>query len=328
MKRREFITLIGSAAAAWPVMARAQQAMPTIGLLSSRTPEADALVLPAFRRGLAAQGYVEGKNVRIEYRSAGVQFDRLRELAADLVSSRPAVIVAIGDGVGGTRAARAASATVPIVFITGGNPLTQGLVKSLNRPEGNITGVTAYFRELGPKRLELMHELMPRFVTAAILINPQGGGGADGNVDDMRDAAQTLGKQIRFLTASADNDLDAAIASLEKSRPDVLLVDSNSLFLSRMDWLVAAAARLSIPGLYFRREFPAAGGLMSYGSSGDDNYRVLGDYAGRILKGARADQLPVQQPTKFELVLNIRTAKTLGIAVPPTLLARADEVIE
>ena len=326
MKRSEFITLLGGAAA-WPFAAGAQQAMPVIGWLSSRTSETDALVLPAFRQGLNAQGYVEGRNVAVEYRWANAQDDRLPALAADLVRRPVAVIVAVGNSVPWTRAAKAANTTIPIVLIIGGDPVKLGLVANLNRPGGNITGVTTFMQILGPKRLGLLHELLPRATTIAVLVNPSLPGSTS-EAADLQEPARALGLQIKIFSATTERDLDAAFASLAQMRADALVVMTGPFFFTHSDQIVASAARLALPTLYFRREFAAAGGLMSYGSNADDTYRVLGDYAGRILKGEKPRDLPVQQPTKFEMVLNLKTAKALRLEMPDNLLALADEVIE
>jgi putative ABC transport system substrate-binding protein len=328
VKRREFITLLGGVTA-WPLGARAQQsAMPVIGWLSSRTAATDAQVLPAFREGLKVHGFDEGQNVAIEYRFAETQTDRLPALAADLVKLGIAVVIAVGDGVRSTRAARAASASTPIVFLSGADPVKVGLVPNLNRPGGNTTGATAYFRPLSPKRLELLHEVVPHGRAIAVIVSPSIIAETEEYKTDLEAAARGLGKTIRFLEVEDDAALGLATAELSARRPDALLVESGGFFFSRSRQIVDAAARLALPGLYFRREFVTFGGLMSYGSSGEGNYRVLGDYAGRILKGDRAGDLPVQQPTKYEFVLNLKTAKALGLAVPLTLQARADEVIE
>jgi putative ABC transport system substrate-binding protein len=329
MKRREFITLIGGAAA-WPLAARAQQAAtPVIGWLSSRTSETDALVLPAFRRGLSARGYVEGQNVRVEYRWADGQLQQLPALAAGLVRRPVALVVALGHGVLGTQATRAASKTIPIVFITGNDPVEEGLVPNLHRPGGNVTGVTAIFMALAPKKIGLLHELLPRARTIGVLGDPgQATVSAKREMTELEAAGRALGKRIVTVNVAADRDLDGAFEKLTQIKADAVFVANSPIFFSRIERVVALAARHAVPTLYFRREFAAKGGLMSYGSSAEDNYRVVGDYAGRILNGAKAGDLPVQQPTKFELVINLKIAKTLGLEFPPTLLAAADEVIE
>ena len=327
MNRRDVIALLGGAAAGWPFAARAQQTgVPVIGWLSGRTAETDALVLPAFRQGLNTHGYVEGRNVTVEYRYAGGQFDRLPALAADLVNRSVAVIVGVGSGGGqGARLLKAATTTIPILFNTGNDPVATGLVSSLSRPGGNITGVTSFFSLLGSKRLGLLRELAPGATTIAVLANPAS---IDTELTDVREAARALGQEVNVLSAGTGGELATVLASLPRIRADALLVTTNPFFFVRANEIIAYAARHGVPALYFRREFAAAGGLMSYGSNPEDSYRIVGDYAGRILKGAKPGDLPVQQPTKFELVLNLRTARVLGIAVPPTLLASADEVIE
>jgi putative ABC transport system substrate-binding protein len=328
MKRRAFITLLGSAAA-WPLAARAQQpGMPVIGWLSSRNSETDALVLPAFRRGLNAQGYIEGRNVTVEYRWADGQYDRLPELAVDLVRRPVALIVAVGTGgTLETRVAQAVGATIPIVFLFAGDPVQEGLVPNVNRPAGNITGVIGFLGQLGPKRLGLMHDLLPHAMTIAVLANPSTTSAAS-EAADLPEAARALGVQVKFLNASTARDLDVAFASLAQMRTEAVLVATDPFFFTRANQIVALAARYSVPALYFRREFTAAGGLMSYGSSAAENYRVVGDYAGRILNGAKPGDLPVQLAAKYELIINLKTARTLGLEVPPGLSASADEVIE
>jgi putative ABC transport system substrate-binding protein len=332
MKRREFIALIGGAAAAsslaWPLAARAQQpALPVVGYLTSRSPSADARLLVSFRQGLSEAGFVEGRNVAIEYRYAEAQFDRLPSLIADLVRRQAAVIVTTGS-VQGALAAKAATATIPIVFTTGGDPVKEGLVRSLNRPGSNLTGVTTSFGEVAPKRLGLLREVSPKAAMIGVLVNPKDPVTTSNETNDMRTAARSVGQRIEILQAGGERDIDAAFASLIDMRGDALLVVPDPLFVTQADQLVALAARHAIPALYWRREFAAAGGLMSYGSSLAEALRVVGVYAGRILKGAKPADLPVQQPTKFELVINLKTAKALGLTIPQTLLVAADEVIE
>ena len=328
MRRREFITLLGGAAAARPILARAQQpTVPVIGWFSGRNLEADALVLPAFRQGLNAHGYVEGRNVTIEYAFADGRYDRLPMLAADLVRRRAAVIVAVGNSAPGIRAAQEASTTVPTVFIFGEDPVKFGLVPNLNRPGGNSTGVANLLRELAPKRLGILHELLPSATFFAVLMNPANIGGLE-EAAAVQNAARAIRRPLRMLNASTEPELDAAFSAVTQMRPDALFVLSDPFFFARAHQIVEFAARLAIPASYHRREFAAAGGLLSYGSNADDNYRVLGDYAGRILKGEKAGDLPVQLPTRFELTVNLRTAKALGITVPTGILVRADEVIE
>jgi putative ABC transport system substrate-binding protein len=329
MKRREFIAGLGGAAL-FPLTASAQQrpAVPVIAWLSSRTAATDALVLPAFHRALNAQGFVEGQNVSVEYRYADSQLDRLPALAADLVGRRAAVIVGVGDGIPTIRAAQAASATTPIVGFVG-DAIKEGFATSLNRSGGNVTGVIVFQGQGGPlgKRLGLLHALLPKATTIAVLANPTQPGG-ERQLADVQDAARVLGLQIRPLYAGTDSEIDAVFATLAQSRPDALFVTGSPLYFGRLDKLVTSASRLALPTSFFRREFVFAGGLMSYASVTADSYRVIGEYVGRILKGEKAGELPIQQPTRLELVLNLKTAKALGLTIPETLLATADEVIQ
>jgi putative ABC transport system substrate-binding protein len=322
-RRRDFISAIGGAAAAWPLAARAQQrAMPVVGWLSSRSAAIDALVLPVFHRALNLQGFIEGRNVTVEYRYADAQLDRLPTLAADLVRRRAAVIVVVGDGRRGIRAVQSASATVPIVGFVPLDAVKEGFVVSLNRPGDNLTGVIVFQSLVEGKRLGLLHDLLPSATTIAVLVNP------DNPQQDVQDAALLLGMQARVVNARTESDLDLAFASLAQQRPDVLFVTTSPFFFTRMNQIVTATTRLALPSSFFRREFVAAGGLMSYASNTDDSYRVIGEYTGRILKGEKAGDLPIQQPTKLELVLNLVTAKALGLTVPTSMLLLADEVIE
>ena len=283
--------------------------------------------MAAFHEGLNETGYVEGKNVAIEYRWAELQYDRLPALASDLVARRVAVIAATGGGVS-PLAAKAATTTIPIVFVAGDlDPVESGLVASLNRPGGNITGVTLLLTVLGAKRLQMVRELVPTAAVIGVLVNPSNPGSAS-EIRDLQQAAQALGIQLEILKASADRDLDAAFATLIERRAAALLVGNDSFFISRRDQLVALAARHALPTMYFVREFAAVGGLMSYGTSNADAYHLVGAYVGRILKGASPAELPVQNPTKFQLVINLKTARALGLDVPPKLLALAEEVIE
>jgi putative tryptophan/tyrosine transport system substrate-binding protein len=327
MKRRQFITLLGGAAA-WPLAARAQQrAMPVIGFLSSRSPGAEARLLVSFHQGLSESGFVEGRNVAVEYRYAEAQFDRLPSLISDLVRRQVAVIVATGS-VQGALAAKAATTTIPIVFTTGGDPVKEGLVHSLNRPGGNLTGVTTSFGEAAPKRLGLLREIAPKAAVIGVLVNPNDPVTANAETNDMRAAARLVGQHIEILQAGTERDIDRAFANLIDLRFDALLVSPDPLFVTQANQLIALAARHAIPTLYWRREFAEAGGLMSYGSNLADALRVVGVYAGRILKGEKPGDLPVQQPTKFELVVNGKAAKAIGLTIPESFLARADEVIE
>jgi ABC-type uncharacterized transport system substrate-binding protein len=327
VRRREFITLLAGAAATWPLVARAQQrAMPVIGLLSSRSPAVDTSLIAVIRQGLNESGLVEGQNVGLDYRWADGQYDRLTALAADLVRRQVAVIVTMG-GDAPAFAAKAASATIPIVFAAGSDPVRSGLVTSINRPGGNITGVSNLIFELEPKRLGLVHELRPNATTIAVLVDPNSPN-AEMQVNNIQAATHSVGGEVSILNASTIRDIDAAFARLVEMRADALLVTAGPVFFNRTAQLVVLAARHAIPTLYSRREFTAAGGLMSYGANINDSYRLLGVYAARILKGEKPGDLPIQLPTKFELVINLSTAKALSLDVPATLLARADEVIE
>jgi putative ABC transport system substrate-binding protein len=324
--RREFITLLGGAAAAWPLAARAQQpAMPVIGFLSSRSPGDDPNLLPAFRRGLKEAGYVEGQNLAIEYRFADNQYDRLSALAADLVRRRVALIVANGPA---ARTATAATTTIPIVFSAGFDPVEVGLVASLNRPAGNITGVSILDVELGPKRLELLHELVPTTTIIAALVNPTDPARADTTARGFQAAASALGLQLHVLRASTDLDLTTAFASLAPLRAGGLVIGGEPFFNSRSEQLGALSIRHVVPTIYQNRAFAAAGGLMSYGGSITGAYLTAGIYTGRILKGEKPADLPVQQSTKVEMIINLKTARALGLTVPLPLIGRADEVIE
>jgi putative tryptophan/tyrosine transport system substrate-binding protein len=325
MRRREFITLLGGAAIAWPLAVRAQQpAMPVVGFLNSRAPSENPAILAAFRRGLKEAGYVEGQNVTVEYRWADGQYDRLPGLAADLVGRQVAVIVSNGPS---ARMAKAATSTIPIVFAVGFDPVTFGLVTSLNRPDGNLTGVSILDVEIGPKRLELLHELIPNAAVMALLVNPTTPA-AETIVRAVQAAARDHGLKLHVLHATTDRDFDAVFATVAQLRAGALVIGGDPFFTSRSQQLGELTVAHKVPAIYEFREFAAAGGLISYGTSLGDAYRQVGIYTGRILKGEKVYDLPVQQATKVEMVLNLKTAKALGITVPLTVLGRADEVIE
>jgi putative tryptophan/tyrosine transport system substrate-binding protein len=328
MRRREFITLVGGAAAAWPLAARAQQpTMPVIGFLSIRSPDTDAQLMVSFRHGLSAGGFVEGRNIAVEYRYAQGQPSRLPSLASDLVRRQVAIIVTTG-GAQSALAAKSATPTIPIVFSIGADPVKAGLVPSLNRPGGNLTGVTTSYDESAPKRLGLLREILPKPTIIGVLVNPTDPITSTGEMNEMRGAARSIGQQIEILQASTERDIDAAFATLIEMRANGLVVAPDALFATQAHQLVALAARHAIPTLYWRREFAQAGGLMSYGSNLGDALHAMGVYSARILKGEKPGELPVQQPTKFELIVNVKAAKAIGLAIPESFLARADEVIE
>jgi putative ABC transport system substrate-binding protein len=324
--RRSFIALFGGAAVAWPLATRAQQpAMPAVGFLDSRSPDTNVDRLRAFRQGLKDTGYVEGENVAIEYRWAD-QFDRLPELAAELVRRRVAVIAT--PATPATIAAKAATTTIPIVFAIGYDPVASGLVASLARPGGNLTGINFLNNELAAKQLDLLRELVPAATRVAALVNPANVTNTPVTLADLEVAARARGLQIQVLNASTSREIDAAFATFLRERPDALFVSGEGLFTSRRVQIVQLATLHQVPATFANREFAEVGGLMSYGASITDAWRQCGAYVGRILKGAKPADLPVVQASKFELVINAQTARMLGLDVPPTLLARADEVIE
>jgi putative ABC transport system substrate-binding protein len=326
MRRREFITLLGGAAAVWPLAARAQQSIPVIGFLHSASPGPFASAVVAFRQGLSETGYIEGQNVAIEYRWAEGQYDRLPALASDLVGRKVKVIVAMA-GNGPAQAAKAATASIPIVFVSGGDPVSAGLVASFNRPGGNVTGVSWIATALVPKQLELLRRSARNPAVIGALVNPTY---PDHNLQlhELQEAGATIGQQIDVVRAGTARDIDTAFASLVQQGAGALIVANDPFFLNRRDQIVALAARHTTPTMYFSREFTAAGGLLSYGASPIDAARQGGIYAGKILKGEKPADLPVMQSTKFEFVINLKTAKALGLEIPPTVLALADEVIE
>ena len=327
MRRREFILLLGGAAATWPFAVHAQRpTMPVIGYFSARSPESDVPMVAAFREGLSETGYTEGRNVAIEFRWGRGEYDRAQKLAEELVQRQVSIVVTSGGEIS-AKAAIEATASIPIVFNVGADPVQLGLVASLNRPGGNATGVASFTRLLGAKQIGLLRELVPAATVITFLINPNETTTAS-QIGDVEEAARLIGQQLIIVRAGNDREIDAAFSALVQQRAGALLVGTGPLFLTRADKLVALAARYAVPTMYFRREFCDAGGLVSYGSNTAEQYRQMGVYTGRILKGERPADLPVLQPTKFEFVINLKTAKALGLGIPPTLLARADEVIE
>jgi putative ABC transport system substrate-binding protein len=326
MKRREFITLVGGAAAAWPFVARAQQAMPVIGYLDSGFPAGMTAYLDGFRRGLSETGYTEGQNVAIEYRWAQGRSDQLTAFAAELVR-RPVDVIVGSRGPAPGLAAKAATSTIPIVFQTGSDPVQIGLVASMNRPGGNVTGVTRMSTALIQKRLGIISELVPKAAAIALLVNPTGPQTRE-QVQEMQEPARALGLQLHVVEASSEGELEPAFAAAAQNGTKALIVATDNLFIGLREAVIALAAGHALPAMYFERESVMAGGLMSYSASLANSFRQVGVYVGRILKGAKPADLPVLQPDKFELVINLKTAKALRLSVPSTLLAVADEVIE
>jgi putative ABC transport system substrate-binding protein len=327
MRRREFITLFGGTAVGWPLAARAQQpALPVVGFIDGGSPDASARYVAAFRKGLNETGYVEGQNVTVEYHWLEGQFDRLPALMADLVRRQVAVIAT--PSIVPTRAAKAATATIPIVFGVANDPVQLGLVASLGRPGGNATGVNFFSQEVLAERLRLLHDLVPKAVRVAVLVNPANASSAEPTLRNVQEAAPMIGLQIQILKATTIGEIDAAFATLARERSDALFVAPDAFFTSRRVQLVTLTARDRIPAAYSNPDIVAAGGLMSYGTDITDSFRLVGVYTGQILKGAKPADLPVQQVTKFEFVLNLQTARALGIEVRPDVLSIADEVIE
>ena len=325
MLRRQLITLIGGLAAAWSRQVSAQQPMPVIGYLSTGSPDSDDFRLTAFRHGLNETGYTEGQNVAIEYRWAQGHNDRLPSLATDLVDHQVTVIATVGPP--SAFAAKAATASIPIVFVVGIDPVQSALVASLNRPGGNVTGVAILSAELAAKRLDLLHEMAPTATVVALLVNPTNAV-SDSMTRNLQDAAGSLGLQVHVLRASTPSEIDAAFAALAELRAGALVLGGDPFFTNQRAQIIALAARHAVPAIYGVRLFPAAGGLMSYGTDLADSFRQAGVYVGKILKGVQPADLPVEQVVRVELVINMKTAKTLGLTVPLTLLGRADEVIE
>jgi putative tryptophan/tyrosine transport system substrate-binding protein len=326
MRRRDFIGFLGGVVAGWPQIARAQQPKPVIGVLSSQSPTAVARPLAAFHHGLGELGFDGGKTVAIEYRWAEGQYDRLPVLAADLVRREVAVVVTLG-GDPPALAAKAATSTIPIVFIVGSNPVQFGLVSSLNRPGGNATGVNLFLAEIESKRIGLLHELVPAATRIALLVNPKTAN-ADAQITDIESATRSIGLALDILKASNDVEISAAFDQPIQFGRAALMVEADPYFVARRDMIITRAAQRGIPAIYPLREFPDAGGLMSYGTNLIDAYHQVGNYVGRILKGEKPGDLPVVQLEKFELVINLQAAKKIDLAIPPNLLARADEVIE
>jgi putative ABC transport system substrate-binding protein len=327
MKRREFVALVGSAAAAWPLAARAQQpAMPVVAFFTAGSPTSSGHLAAAFRQGLGETGYIEGRNVAIEYRWSDGQYDRLPELAADLVRLGVNVIVTPGS-TASALAARVATKTIPIIFETGADPVASGLVASLSRPGGNVTGVSSLNNQVGPKRLEVLHEAIPLAKVIAVIVNPAAGDVAERQKVELQATAGMMGLELVVLEARADREIDAAFSTLQRRAGGVVIVP-DAFFISRREQLAALALRNAVPAIFQNREFAAAGGLMSYGGDPAETHRLAGLYVGRILKGEKPADLPVIQGTRVELVINLKTAKALNIDMPQSLLGRANEVIE
>jgi len=325
MRRRDFIKAITSSSVAWPLAARAQQAMPVIGFLNGGKPDDYTAQVTAFRQALKEAGYIDGQNMAIEYRWANYQYDRLAALADDLVRQQVSIIVA---NTPANLVAKAATSTIPIVFATGGDTVSLGLVASLNRPGGNVTGVSQLSTEVASKRLEFLHELIPGATSFALLVNPTGPAFAETAPEEMESAARRLGLQLHVLQANDEREFDGIFTKLAQLRADGLVISVDPLFAGHAEQLGVQTLRHSVPAIFWRRQFVAAGGLASYGGNVEESYRLAGIYAGRILKGERPADLPVQQLTKIELFINLKTAKALGITVPQTLLVAADEVIQ
>ena len=327
MRRRKFLELVGSMAVAWPVVTRAQQPVKKIGFLSVSSPSSHTGFVAAFNEGLKEAGFVEGQNLAIEYSWAEGRFDRLPALAADLVRDKVDVIAAMSGDIS-IRAAIGASSTIPVVFITGSDPVQTGLVASLGRPGGNVTGFSMIANELMAKRFELLSELVPQLRTIALLVNPKYHSATEGTIPLVQQAASGKGVRLHILNATDDDEFEPAFASLARLKADALIVGTDPFFTSRRERIVALASRYSVPAIYEWQEFATAGGLISYGASLTSLYREAGVYVGKVLKGTKPSDLPIQQPTNFELVINLKAAKALGLTVPPTLLTAADKVIE
>ncbi len=326
MRRRDFISLLSGAAAAWPLAAHAQQGTPLIGFLASASASGYARVVKEVSDGLNDTGYVEGRNLAVEYRWADFQYDQLPSLAADLVERKVKVIFATGSVISAI-AAKKATGTIPVVFANGSDPLRYGLVASLNRPEGNVTGVTFYNSELGPKRIEIIRELIPHARNVAVLVNPKNPN-AEPDSKEIQEAGHSIGMNIEIVNATNEHELNEAFRGLAKRQADALMVHIDALFQSRREQIIALAKQYSMPTMYTSREYVPLGGLISYGTNVAAMYRLAGTYVGRILKGAKPNDLPIQRPTKFDLVVNLKAAKALGLTIPESFLLRADEVIE